>query len=163
LKITIPMFFYVFFLIDMFLNLHFHFCFLFFDNLKILYEHYFFNNMYMSMDNVLCVWHYMTYRWWEWVPTNTKSQCQVGNVKRITKRWGLIKCLQNSCSNFTQHEAYMFMRSNYLYLLLTSIVEWTMLQVSELMEDLLLNVKKEDRKHGQRWASLLMDSLWALG
>jgi hypothetical protein len=23
------------------------------------------------------------------------------------KRWGLIKCLQNSCSNFTQHEAYV--------------------------------------------------------
>jgi len=52
-------------------------------------------------------------------------------------------------SKISHNMRHTFMRSNYLYLL-TSIVEWTMLQVSELMEDLLLNVKKEDRKHGQR-------------
>lgn len=49
-----PMFLYIFFLIELLLNLHFQFTFLFFGSLKILYEHYFLNNMYMSMENVLC-------------------------------------------------------------------------------------------------------------
>jgi hypothetical protein len=41
-------------------------------------------------------------------PFCTLEQVLKNSLAEMTqKRWGLIKCLQNSCSNFTQHEAYV--------------------------------------------------------